>query len=285
MSDHKAFDDTDGFEADYDENDFEDDFEDDFGEEGATAEGARELSEVLDANVGVDDPAAVELLKTGKLEVLGRMPWSSNGTYLVTVTIDERRAQGIYKPAAGERPLWDFPTGLWRREVAAYQLAVELGWDIVPPTVERDGPLGPGSLQFFVPAKFEEHYFTFRELPGHRRALEQICVFDLVSNNTDRKGGHILLGHDDHLWGIDHGVSFHEEFKLRTVMWDFSGDPIGADLVGDLIEWLERGPSPELSALLTAAEVESMADRTRSVISTGRFPSDPTGRRYPWPLV
>lgn len=246
---------------------------------------AQEIGEVLDANVAVTDPDAEALLGSGTVEILGQMPWSSNGTYLVTVVDGERRCQAIYKPAAHERPLWDFPTGLWRREVAAFVLAVELGWEIVPPTVERDGPLGAGSMQFFVPSRYEQHYFTFKDDPEHRRALRQLCVFDLVSNNTDRKGGHILLSDSGHLWGIDHGLSFHDEFKLRTVMWDYSGEPIDSDLIDDVVAWLEGIDASGLHELLTTAEVEATRDRANAVISEGTFPHDPTGRRYPWPLV
>jgi len=249
---------------------------------------SQEISEVLDATVDVCDEGAEQLLRFGTVDVLGRMPWSSNGTYLVTVVDEQdpdRRCQGIYKPGSGERPLWDFPSGLWRREIAAYRLARELGWEIVPPTVECDGPLGVGSLQFFVPSRFEEHYFTFKDVDDHRRALRQLCVFDLVSNNTDRKGGHILLSATGHLWGIDHGLSFHDEFKLRTVMWDYAGEPIDSDLVDDLQRWLATMPSPELCDLLSEVELDAMRSRTNSVIAAGTFPHDPTGRRYPWPLV
>ena len=270
------------------DDDFEDfeDFDDDGLDERDDGTGGTEIGDVLDANVSVTDDVAESLLRTGEVEILGRMPWSSNGTYLVTVVgTDGVRCQGIYKPAAGERPLWDFPSGLWRREVAAYELARALGWEIVPPTVERDGPLGVGSLQFFVPARFEEHYFTFKDDPRHRRALRQLCVFDLVSNNTDRKGGHILLSHDDHLWGIDHGLSFHEEFKLRTVMWDYAGEPIDADLIEDVGRVLAATSDTVLAELLSDEEIDAMADRATAVIAGGRFPHDPTGRRYPWPLV
>ena len=168
---------------------------------------------------------------------------------------------------------------------APIKLARELRWEIVPPTVERDGPLGPGSVQFFVPARFEEHYFTFKDVPEHRRSLRQLCTFDLVSNNTDRKGGHILLSDNGHLWGIDHGLSFHEEFKLRTVMWDYAGEPIETDLIDDVARWLEADPSAALSELLSEAEIAAMRDRANAVIAGGHFPHDPTGRRYPWPLV
>lgn len=244
-----------------------------------------EISDVLDATVDVSDPSAAELLGRGDIELLGRMPWSSNGTYLVTVHRGERRCQAIYKPEAGERPLWDFPPGLWRREVAASVVATELGWAIVPPTVERDGPAGIGSVQFFVPSRFEEHYFTFKDDPRHHDVLRRICLFDLVTNNTDRKGGHVLLSGSGHLWGIDHGLSFHEEFKLRTVLWDYAGEPLASDHVDDLCTWLDAGPSVRLGELLTPAELDAMWSRARSAVASAHFPHDPTGRRYPWPLV
>jgi hypothetical protein len=220
------------------------------------------------------------------MELHGRMPWSSNGTFLVSLDDGRDRVQGIYKPEATEQPLWDFPPGLWRREVATSVLADELGWPVVPPTVVREeGPVGVGSIQCYVPSLYAEHYFTIRDDPRHRRALEQLCVLDLVSNNTDRKGGHVLLGRDGRIWGIDHGLSFHAEFKLRTVLWDFAGDPIDASLIEPLVALLDGGLPPELASLLSPEECAAVLDRTRAVISSGRFPHDPTGRRHPWPLV
>jgi len=245
-----------------------------------------DLEDLLDADVAPDHPVVPDLLRTGDVELHGRMPWSSNGTFLVSVDDGTHRVQAIYKPEATERPLWDFPPGLWRREVATWVLAEALGWHVVPPTVVReDGPVGIGSLQCFVPSLYEEHYFTIRDEPRHRVALEQLCVLDVVSNNTDRKGGHVLLGRDGRIWGIDHGLSFHEEFKLRTVMWDFAGEPIPRSLVEALVELLERSLPAELCELLTEDEVDALLQRTRSVIARGVFPHDPTGRRHPWPLV
>jgi uncharacterized repeat protein (TIGR03843 family) len=192
----------------------------------------------------------------------------------------------ISTPVATERPLWDFPPGLWRREVATWRLATHLGWPVVPPTVPRaDGPLGVGSLQCFVPADFDEHYFTLRDDPRHREALEQLCVLDVVSNNTDRKGGHVLLGRDGRIWGIDHGLSFHEDFKLRTVMWDFAGEPIPRTLVEALERLLDDGVPGSVAELLSDEEVDALVARTRAVVASGTFPHDPTGRRHPWPLV
>lgn len=235
------------------------------------------------------DPNSILVLQTGEIEILGRMPWSSNGTYLTSVAGTEAMVDhvlpAIYKPASGEKPLWDFPAGLWRREVAAYETARWLGWWIVPPTVEVDGPLGIGSLQYFIPARFDEHYFTFGTDPKLRNQLERICLFDLITNNTDRKGGHILIDQEDHCWGIDHGLSFHEEFKLRTVLWDFAGDELSPEDV-EAIEHLTAASIPEgLTELLTPAEIQALMQRASWVLENPVFPSDPTGRRYPWPMV
>jgi uncharacterized repeat protein (TIGR03843 family) len=244
------------------------------------------LDELLDSTLSVDDPAAEDLLRNGDVEVLGRMPWSSNRTFLTTVRDGTNHTQAIYKPEAGERPLWDFPPGLWRREIATFELARSLGWPVVPPTVERDdAPLGPGSLQFFVPSDYDQHYFTLRDQPRHRRALEQLCVLDLVANNTDRKGGHVLLAHDGRIFGIDHGLNFHAEFKLRTVIWDFAGDPIPASLIDDVCRILDVGSDAAWARHLDAFERDATLTRARAVMSSGRFPHDPTGRRHPWPLV
>lgn len=233
----------------------------------------------------IDHADVVDHLRTAEIEILGRMPWSSNGTFLCAVVDGDRRCRAIYKPEAGERPLWDFPPGLWRREIAAWELSTQLGWDLVPPTVQRDGGLGTGSLQYFVPALFSEHYFTFCEADDLRPQLQRLCVFDLVANNTDRKGGHVLLTESRHVWAIDNGLSFHEEFKLRTVVWDFAGEPIPTGVVGDVAAFVESGPSEGLARLLSPAEVDAMLQRANAVIANGRFPHDPTGHRVPWPLV
>jgi uncharacterized repeat protein (TIGR03843 family) len=249
-------------------------------------ESSRDLDDLLDSTVAVADPATIPLLRTGEVEIHGRMPYSSNATFLVTVDDGTDHTQGIYKPEAGERPLWDFPPGLWRREVATFELARWLGWDVVPPTVERDdAPAGVGSIQLFIPARYEEHYFTLRDERRHRRALEQICLLDVVANNTDRKGGHCLLGRDDRVWAIDNGLSFHAEFKLRTVLWDFAGDRIPADLHDDLCRLVEVGLPDEVACLLDPFERDAVLVRTRALVANGRFPADPTGRRHPWPMV
>ena len=232
------------------------------------------------------DELARDLLVKGELAIRGRMPWSSNGTYLVDACFEGTMTQAVYKPHRGERPLWDFPGGLYKREVAAYELSAQLGWDLVPLTVLRaEGPMGEGSLQQFVPADFEQHYFTLYETGGYTDELQTICVFDLLANNTDRKSGHCLLGEDGRIWGIDNGLTFHQEFKLRTVIWEFGGEPIPAPLLDDVSDLLDTGLAPPLIALLDPFERDALLTRARAVVSEGRFPVDHSGRRYPWPPV
>lgn len=226
-----------------------------------------------------------QLLATGEMEIEGRMPWSSNGTFLVTVTGADAWTRAIYKPRSGERPLWDFPAGLDRREVAAYELSEALGWGVVPHTVLRDGPLGQGSVQRFVDAVFEEHYFTLFEAGRHHETMRAMCLFDLLANNTDRKSGHCLVSIGDELFGIDHGLCFHEEFKLRTVLWDFSGEPIPDALHEDMARWRDAGLNEPLQTLLRPSEQESLLVRLDDLLTMTTFPSDPSGSRYPWPLV
>jgi uncharacterized repeat protein (TIGR03843 family) len=231
---------------------------------------------------------ALELLRRGELEVRGRMPYSSNATFLVDIDHDGLGAQAIYKPARGERPLWDFPEGLYRREVAAFGVSEDLGWGLVPPTIVREhAPLDVGSLQLFVPAVFEEHYFTIHEADDtHDHTFRRICAFDVVINNTDRKSGHCLLGTDGRIWCIDHGVALHHEFKLRTVIWDFAGDPVPDDIRTDLAGLLERGVSRPTRELLSPFEHDALLARTRALVDAGVFPSDDSGgHRWPWPLV
>jgi len=233
----------------------------------------------------VEPRAALNLLAHGAVALRGRIPWASNATFLAEIALDEERALAIYKPERGERPLWDFPAGLYRREIAAYHLSEALGWGLVPPTICRDGPYGEGSLQLFVPADQEQNYFTFREQPEHRERLERICLFDLLANNADRKGGHCLLGEDGAVYAIDNGLTFHTDWKLRTVIWEFGGEPIPPPLLRDVRRVLKRSAPAALGDLLDADEQTALVGRARAVLRTGCFPEDTTGRRYPWPLV
>jgi uncharacterized repeat protein (TIGR03843 family) len=231
--------------------------------------------------------AALELLQHGEVELIGRMPYSSNHTFLVEINDSALRAQGIYKPLAGERPLWDFPGGLYQREVAAFVTSEALGWEVVPPTVVRnDLTHGVGSLQLFMPCIFEEHYYTLREdTDQYDDEFRRIAALDIVINNTDRKAGHCVLGTEGKIWAIDHGVAFHHEFKLRTVIWDFAGETIDDDLCDDLWRFLNDMPA-EYDDLLSPFEQDAVKTRTTALSTARRFPHDDTGgRRYPWPLV
>ena len=229
--------------------------------------------------------AAIELLTRGAVTIRARMPWASNATFLAEIALGGETTLGIYKPERGERPLWDFPPGLYKREVAAYHLSEALGWGLVPPTVCRDGPYGEGSIQLFVPADFEQHYFALRERAEHRDRLERICVFDLLANNADRKGGHCLAGDDGAIYAIDNGLTFHAEMKLRTVIWDFGGDPIDAALLADVRRLVRAGVPSSLAALLDESEREALLARSRHLMHARRFPRDDSGHRYPWPLI
>lgn len=227
----------------------------------------------------------LHVLTCGEIEVEGRMPWSSNATFLVNITLADEAARGIYKPLRGERPLWDFEPGLHRREVAAYRLSEVLGIDLVPPTVLRDGPYGEGSVQWFVDVDHRQHYFTIHEQrPDLHDTLRGVALFDLLANNTDRKSGHVLIDADDHIWGIDHGLCFSSDFKLRTVVWDFGGEPIAQALRDATLPLADRVPL-EIATLLADDEVEALQERAQWVATNPVFPVDQSGRRYPWPMV
>jgi hypothetical protein len=229
--------------------------------------------------------SVLDLLCEGEVELKGRMPWSSNGTYLVELTAGDDLMLAVYKPGRGERPLWDFPRGLYRREAAAWVLSEMLGWGAVPETVVRDGPLGEGSMQRFVEADFEQHYFTLHEDEANHDALRAICAFDLLVNNTDRKSGHCLLTADGRIYGIDHGLCFHPDPKIRTVIWEFGGEVVPDHLLADVARVLDELPGG-LAGLLDEEEVDGIRRRGRRLLTVGTFPEpDPYSHCYPWPLV
>ncbi|HLN06233.1 MAG TPA: SCO1664 family protein [Acidimicrobiales bacterium] len=231
-------------------------------------------------------PAWLELLAAGELEVEGRLPWSSNYSFLATVRFEESEQRAVYKPGRGERPLWDYPGGLYRREVAAYELSAALALDIVPETVLRvDGPHGEGSVQRFIDADFAEHYFTLLNEDRHRAPLRRIAAFDLLANNGDRKGGHLLVDWEDRIWGIDHGLCFHVEGKLRTVMWDFAGEELPAEMVSGC-ELVADAIPERVAAVLGPDECEALRRRAVALLRKPCFPSPRDDyRAYPWPLV
>jgi hypothetical protein len=232
--------------------------------------------------------AVDRVLQTGEIEILGLLPRSSNYTFLARVTGSDGELLAVYKPRRGESPLWDFPEGtLGRREVAAFVVARELGWPAVPTTVFRDGPEGPGSLQRFVEFDPGEHYFTL--IQGREDVFRRIALFDAVVNNADRKGGHTLLSMSGEVFVIDHGVCFHAQPKLRTVIWEFAGERVGEPLLADLDRlrgaMAEGAPREELDALLRPGEVTAFERRVDGILLDPRFPEPGDGRPYPWPAI
>jgi hypothetical protein len=230
-----------------------------------------------------------DLLRDGEMEILGRLPWSSNATLLVNVRDGGDEMLAVYKPQKGERPLWDFPRGtLCHREVAAYEVSDALGWNIVPDTVLRDGPAGIGSVQRFVEHDPDDHYFTLLE--DHGDEFRRMALFDIVINNTDRKGGHCLLAKDGTVFGIDHGVAFHAQWKVRTVIWDFGGEPIPAAACADLHEFHAQLSAGALEArlrpLLDRFELDAVQGRVDRLLRSGVLPEpDDSYHCYPWPMV
>lgn len=230
------------------------------------------------------------LLEKADIQIEGLVPWGSNYTFLVKLCHEQREGQGIYKPKRGERPLWDFPSGsLCQRERAAFLLSQAIGWDIVPPTVLRQGPQGQGSLQYFIDHDPNQHYFTMKG--QFTEQMVKIALFDIIANNADRKGGHVLVDQDNHVWAIDHGICFHVDYKLRTVIWDFAGLPISPPLLEQmqcLLDVLGQKESPltmALHQLLSKGEVRAIQTRIKDLLESKHLPEPGPGRHYPWPLV
>ena len=237
----------------------------------------------------LDIPSVLNALNTGKITIQGKFVWGSNYTFLAEVSLNKGKILSVYKPSRGERRLWDFPaSSLARREAAAYLVSEALGWELVPPTVYRkQAPIGPGSLQLFIDHDPELHYFNLSEKDV--QSLRPVALFDLLINNADRKGSHLLYDNHHHLWLIDHGICFHAENKLRTVIWDFVGEPIPEELGADLSDFLQ-GLTPDsniyqaLRSLLSLKELKALASRAKHLISLQRFPQpDPDQRSIPWP--
>lgn len=243
----------------------------------------------------------LKLLTDGEMESLGVMPYGSNYTFLAQITDpatkslpeDERTALlAVYKPRRGEAPLWDFPTGtLCMREYAAYLVSETLGWRLVPPTVLRNGEHGLGSVQLYIDNDDEQHYFTFKDDPECRDQLQRICVFDLLTNNADRKSGHCLRDREGHVWAIDHGICFNSDYKLRTVIWDFASQPICDEMLAAVSTLRDRLASGQilgkaLRKLLDDDEIRAFERRIDGLLKIKVFPSpNRYERSIPWPPV
>jgi hypothetical protein len=225
------------------------------------------------------------ILTHGDYELRGQFMLGSNYTFLVDVHHEGETVKAVYKPSKGEQPLWDFPDNtLALREVAAYQLSEALGFNLVPVTVYRDdGPHGPGSLQQYIEYDVDYHYFNFNV--EDKQKLRPVVLFDILANNADRKGSHVFFEDDTHrLFAIDHGICFHEEDKLRTVLWDFAGQAIPDELLAPLssaASWAER-----FEPYLNANEIEALLFRAEELCESKIFPRPLQGRRaYPYPPI
>lgn len=218
--------------------------------------------------------------------MVAELAQSSNYTMVLEVSLGDDYAWAVYKPAMGEAPLADFPPGLYKRERAAYVLSNHLGWKLVPPTVIReDGPFGTGSLQLFIEHDPREHYFRLYDTREDLyEQLRKMAVFDLLTNNTDRKGGHVLLDAQQHVWGIDHGLTFHPAPKLRTVIWDFAGDDIAQSWCDDVEPLMDEVPA-ELHQLLHPVEIDALQRRASRIVRLPFLPRPQSDFAYPWPPI
>ncbi len=244
------------------------------------------------ADQGVELSNWLDLLAHGAMSGQQEIPWSSNYTFLVQIERASLRTFAVYKPQRGEAPLWDFHNGtLCYREYLAYLVSAALGWWLAPPTVLRNGPFGLGMVQMYVDADPNETYFDLRDGP-YQEQLMRIALFDALTNNADRKAGHVLRDrHTNRLWAIDHGLTFHSEYKLRTVIWEFEGQPLPPHLLQDcrdLLAQLRKGQplATELARYLTPGEVNALRRRIETLIANPVFPTrQPAYRNIPWPPV
>jgi len=237
-----------------------------------------------------DLPDVLDLLATAEIQSCELVPSGSN--YVFAVRLDAgggRRGLGIYKPRRGEAPLWDYPGGdLYKREFATYVVSRALDWNFVPPTVIRDGPHGIGTVQLYIEHDPRQTFFSLRD--SRVADLQRMAAFDAAVNNGDRKGGHCLLGVDGRIWGIDHGLTFHVENKLRTVIWDYAGDPVPERLLNDLatlLDRLERGaePTSQLAEQISKQEMAAFKRRLTKLLEERRYPTAGYRRSVPWPPV
>jgi uncharacterized repeat protein (TIGR03843 family) len=239
----------------------------------------------------LDRQTILQALQTGNIKLQGQFINSSNYTFFGNLEYQSQIVPVVYKPIRGERPLWDFPSGtLAKREVAAYIVSEALRWNLVPPTVFRSlGGLGEGSVQQFIDHNPEDHYFNFPE--EERQRLRKVVLFDALINNADRKASHIFHGEDNHIWLIDHGLCFHCEYKLRTVIWDFIGQSVPQEdltALQRLLEGKKLQPTinEKLRAYLSPGEIKAFTTRAIYLLRTGCFPiPSEEYRPYPWPPV
>ena len=242
--------------------------------------------------IELTEDRVLETLHLGEMEEKGLLPYSSNHSFLVVVEHGDLTLPAVYKPQRGEAPLWDFEWGtLCKRETAAYEISRILGWGIVPPTVLRIGSRGLGSVQFFIEHDREAHYFSAAEDARYADTFRRLALFDFVVNNADRKSGHCLIGVDGRVWAIDHGICFHVEYKLRTVIWEFSCEIIEDVYLADLAA-LRRELAADselrqsLASLLSQAEFSAMRKRVEQLLRTRVYPAPSSHRRnFPWPPI
>lgn len=250
-----------------------------------------DYADQIDQSVELSVASVLELLAKGEMDVQGMLPYSSNYTLLTRMHNAAIQGLAVYKPRRGEQPLWDFPRGtLCQREAAAFVLNDALGWQLVPPTILRDGPYGIGSVQLYIDSDDAAHLFTMQKEGGFEWQIERLAAFDYVINNADRKSGHCLKGTDGRLWAIDHGICFHSEYKLRTVLWDYAGKPLRDDIHADILALHARLKSGDatytmLDQLLDDDELRALRRRIARLADTGKNPEPGQGRNIPWPPV
>lgn len=241
--------------------------------------------------VYADDPEITQFLSSSEIESCQLVPQGSNYTFQALLcNARGRRWYGIYKPMSGETPLRDFPYAtLYKREYAAYLVSEAGGWRFVPPTVIRDGPHGIGSMQLFIEHKPASNFFTLRDQGSHEQMLKKIALYDAVTNNTDRKGGHILEDLKGRLWCIDQGLTFNEYPKLRTVIWDYAGNAISEGML-DMVRNVQKKIAGDelgtaLKELLSAREISALNSRIETLLKEKTFPLPGGYRNVPWPMV